>query len=209
MPRRSAATPPPPMRSSGATGRRSAPTTPAGFSPWPDCCGKPSAAVSRPNGSACATRATLPARATAWWATAPGRSPETLCLATVVPAKAETHDTDVANLRRRGSWAPAFARAIEYAAVSSVVIPAERAAREPGSKYPCRAFFLMPGYLGPGSAAHHFVLRCARDDSRDTCDAYAIALPPLGRGGAKWHTMRVPCCAAKASVTVLLPRASE
>src|SRR5262245_4660107 len=72
--------------------------------------------------------------------------------------------------------APAFARAIEYAAVSSVVIPAERAAREPGSQYPCRALFLMPGYFGPGSAAEHFVLRCARGDSRDTCDAFVLAL---------------------------------
>src|SRR5215468_2523594 len=46
---------------------------------------------------------------------------------------------------------------------------------------PC-FFFLMPGYLGPGSAAHHSVLRCARDDSRDTCDAYAIALLAGGWG---------------------------
>src|SRR5262245_16016642 len=64
----------------------------------------------------------------------------------------------------------------------------------------------MPGYSGPGSAAHHprfalrapegklvpgprygadpGMLRCARDDSRDTCDAYAIALPHAGRGRA-------------------------
>src|SRR5262245_19429517 len=39
----------------------------------------------------------------------------------------------------------------------------------------------MPGYLGPGSAAHHSVLRCARDDSRDTCEPYAIALPHVGK----------------------------
>ena len=38
----------------------------------------------------------------------------------------------------------------------------------------------MPGYLGPGSAAHHFVLRCARDDSRDACEAYAIACRKRG-----------------------------
>src|SRR5215510_10945419 len=66
----------------------------------------------------------------------------------------------------------------------------------------------MPGYLGPGSAAHHprvalrapegklvpgprcradpGMLRCARDDSRDTCDAYAIALPSSGRGRASY-----------------------
>src|SRR5262245_500469 len=64
----------------------------------------------------------------------------------------------------------------------------------------------MPGYSGPGSAAHHprvalrapegklvpgprygadpGMLRCARDDNRDTCDAYAIALPHAGRGRA-------------------------
>src|SRR5262245_20283749 len=46
-----------------------------------------------------------------------------------------------------------------------------------GIQVPLRWLFRMPGYLGPGSAAHHFVLRCARDDSRDTCEAYAIALP--------------------------------
>src|SRR5262249_19883797 len=34
----------------------------------------------------------------------------------------------------------------------------------------------IPGYMGPGSAAHHCVLRCARDDSRDTCAACAIVL---------------------------------
>src|SRR5215470_10953916 len=68
----------------------------------------------------------------------------------------------------------------------------------------------MPGYLGPGSAAHHprvalrapegklvpgprygadpGMMRCARDDSRDTCDAYAMALPRAGRGGASGTT---------------------
>ena len=78
---------------------------------------------------------------------------------------------------------PARGRAIAYGAVSSDVIPAERSeSRDPG--IPAVPFFLMPGYLGPGSAAHHSVLRCARDDSRDICNAFAIALPHAGRGGA-------------------------
>src|SRR5262245_13119321 len=68
-----------------------------------------------------------------------------------------------------------------------------------GIKVPLRWLFRMPGYLGPGSAAQHprvalrapegklvpgprygadpGMLRCARDDSRDTCEPYAIALP--------------------------------
>src|SRR5215475_8913955 len=50
-------------------------------------------------------------------------------------------------------------RAIAYGAVSSAVIPAERSeSRDPCT--PVSPLFLMPGYLGPGSAAHHFVLRC-------------------------------------------------
>src|SRR5262245_31861278 len=78
-----------------------------------------------------------------------------------------------------------------------------QAQREPGSKCPCYAFFLKPGYLDPGSAAHHprvalrapegklvpgprcgadpGMLRCARDGSRDACDAYAITLSFRGR----------------------------
>src|SRR5262245_56613219 len=81
--------------------------------------------------------------------------------------------------------------------------------------YPCGALFIVPGYLGPGSAAHHprvalrapegklvpgprcgadpGMLRCARDDSRAACEACAIALPPgesLARTCFGWREWR-------------------
>src|SRR5215475_1793695 len=62
-----------------------------------------------------------------------------------------------------------------------------------GSKYPCGGFFQMPGYLDSGSAAHHFaspVLRCARDDSRDTCEECAIALRLGGPIAEIWARTR-------------------
>src|SRR5262249_42639301 len=83
-------------------------------------------------------------------------------------------------------------RAIAYGAVSSAVIPAERSeSRDPCT--PVLPLFLMPGYLGPGSAAHHFVLRCARDDSRDSCDAYAIACRVRGEVEQAERQARLSC----------------
>src|SRR5262245_66098356 len=52
----------------------------------------------------------------------------------------------------------------------------KRESRDPST--PAVLLFLMPGYLGPGSAAHHFVLRCAWDDSRGACDADAADRSP-------------------------------
>jgi hypothetical protein len=75
---------------------------------------------------------------------------------------AERPAGDTWSTNRSSSWT-------SDAASLSFVIPAERRkAREPGPRNPGENDLGMPGYLGPGSAAHRCALRCARDDSRES-----------------------------------------
>src|SRR5215211_9226249 len=78
--------------------------------------------------------------------------------------------------RTFSNGAPCFIRPLQGTAIAyavqclSIVIPAEcLQAREPGPRHPCGAYFMMPGYLGPGSArlARTRATGAVRDDNRE------------------------------------------